>query len=53
MSMSDLMSSMDLDTFPQAAMVVFMGVFVLVVNRLFRQPKGELARAASLPIDDQ
>ena len=52
MSMSELMSSMDLSTFPQAALVLFAGAFALVVIRLARQPREEINRASHLPIDD-
>lgn len=52
MSMSELMSSMELSTFPQAALVLFAGAFALVVIRLARQPREEICRAARLPIED-
>lgn len=53
MSLTELMSAMDLDVYPQAALVIFLGVWILVVRRLFtRTGAAGLAAAASLPLDD-
>lgn len=53
MSMSQLMSFMDLDLWPQAALVLFFGVFVLVTVRLFaRGQKQAMHEAANLPFED-
>ena len=52
MSMSELMSSMDLSTFPQAELELLAGVFTLVVIRLAGRPREEIDRASRLPIDE-
>ncbi|MDX2145941.1 MAG: hypothetical protein SFZ23_00325 [Planctomycetota bacterium] len=51
--MSQLMSAMDLDVYPQIALVIFVGVFVLVMFRLLgRSMRAELERGATLPLED-
>lgn len=52
MSMSDLMSRMDLTTYPLVALVIFFGVFVLVFLRLMRVRDSEIRHGAQLPLDD-
>ena len=53
MRLTDIMSNMDLAVYPQAALVLFLGVFAAVVWRTFtrtsREAMQERARAA---IDD-
>lgn len=52
MSMSEVMSMSDLSLWPQLAMVLFAGVFLLVMRRLWATPKTEIGHAASLPLED-
>jgi hypothetical protein len=52
MSMSELMSMADLSLWPQLALVVFLGVFVLVMRRLWKSPASEINHGASLPFDE-
>jgi hypothetical protein len=46
------MSSMDLSTYPKAALVIFLGVFVLVLLRTVRKPRTEVTHNAQLPLED-
>lgn len=50
--MSDLMSSMDLSIWPQLAMVIFGGVFVLIAIRTMRLTKTELQNQAERALRD-
>lgn len=51
--MSQLMSAMNLWLFPTLALVFFLLAFLMIMARLFAPGRGpELARAASLPLDD-
>lgn len=53
MSLSDIMSSMDLAVWPIAALVIFVGVFTIIMFRSFK--RGSAAahqRAAQLPLSD-
>lgn len=52
MSMSDLMSRMDLTTYPLVALVIFFGVFVMIFLRLMRVRDSEIRHGAQLPLDD-
>ncbi|MFN0133954.1 MAG: hypothetical protein ACKVW3_15670 [Phycisphaerales bacterium] len=53
MRLSDIMSQMGLTVWPEAALVIFLGVFVLVVRRaLWRGRSAEIAHAAMLPLED-
>ena len=53
MSLTDLMSHMDLAVWPKMAMVLFLAVFVAVTVKALRGPKSELDRAAHMPMDDE
>ncbi len=54
MTLTDIMSAMKLSTFPQAAMLIFLGVFVAVVWRVYRRPSiREMDAAASIPLCDE
>jgi cbb3-type cytochrome oxidase subunit 3 len=54
MTMSDLISSLDLSTYPQVALVIFLLAFMTVLLRVFRRScKKEYLRAAMLPVDDR
>lgn len=53
MSLTDVMSAMDLAVYPQVAMVLFMAVFVSVAWRVLSKPRREEhARAARLPLEE-
>ena len=53
MSLSELMSSMDLSVYPQVALVLFLAVFVSVTWRIFTRRGREECRAhALLPLDE-
>ncbi|QOJ01316.1 MAG: hypothetical protein HRU70_12810 [Phycisphaeraceae bacterium] len=52
MSLTDLMSGMDLTIYPLVAMVLFIGVYALVARRVWLEPKVERDRQAGLPLDD-
>ncbi|MEO1230648.1 MAG: cbb3-type cytochrome c oxidase subunit 3 [Myxococcota bacterium] len=53
MSLSKLMSSMDLSLYPQIALVIFLAVFAGVLVRLFsRKHAEEYEKASRLPLDD-
>ncbi len=53
MRLSDIMGGLDLTIFPQAALVMFLGIFGVVMVRVFgRSRRAELDHAASMPLDD-
>jgi cbb3-type cytochrome oxidase subunit 3 len=53
-SLTDLMSNADLTVWPKAAMVIFLGVFVLVTVRALREGTREQRhRFASIPLEDE
>ncbi len=53
MRISDIVSNMNLATYPQIALVIFLGVFAAVAWRVFRNRHAqEYAEAARLPLDD-
>lgn len=53
MRLSDLMSRLELSVYPQVALVIFLGVFVAVMVRIFGRTRSrELDRAAMLPLED-
>lgn len=53
MRLSDIMGGLDLTVFPQAALVIFAGVFIVVLARVMGRSRGhELDQAAMLPLDD-
>lgn len=53
MSKSDLMSGMDLATYPQIALVLFLAVFAVMVVRVFSKRRAKEYEAASrLPLED-
>ena len=53
MRLSDIMSHMNLTLFPEVAMVLFLGVFAVVVWRVYRRRgAAELESHAALPLDD-
>lgn len=52
-SLSDLVGGLELSAYPQVALVIFLGVFVLVLLRVFaRSRKAEYERAATIPLED-
>ncbi len=53
MRLSDIMSAMNLDVYPQVALVIFLGVFCLVVLRvLSRRSREEAGRFAMLALEE-
>lgn len=53
MRLSEIMSQMNLDAYPQAALIIFLGVWVLVALRtLGRGRRAELDSASRLPLAD-
>ena len=52
MSLTDLMSGMNLSLYPQIALVIFLAVFFAVAVRVWRMPKDNADELARLPIDD-
>jgi cbb3-type cytochrome oxidase subunit 3 len=53
-SLTDIMSAMDLSVWPTAAMVIFTGVFVVVIARTFcKCRKAELDNAAFIPFEER
>jgi cbb3-type cytochrome oxidase subunit 3 len=50
---SDVISHLRLDLFPQIALVIFLAVFAAVVIRTYaRRRRDEFEHAANLPLDD-
>jgi cbb3-type cytochrome oxidase subunit 3 len=53
MRLSDIVGYVDLSTYPQAALVLFLGVFAAVAWRSFRRDvKEELEAIGRLPLED-
>lgn len=52
MRLSDIMGNMDLWVYPVVALVIFLGVFALVIRRTFEVPVQEHERNARLAVDD-
>ena len=53
MSLSDVVSHLDLAIWPKMALVLFVAVFVAVTVRALRGSKAELDHAAHLPIEEE
>lgn len=54
MRLSDVMSAMDLTTFPQVALVLFLGVFLVVVVRVYvRGRAADFEGVSRLPFEDE
>jgi cbb3-type cytochrome oxidase subunit 3 len=52
MKLSDVMSAMQLSTYAELGLVLFLFAFVLVAIDLARKNKEELEHAEQLPLDD-
>jgi hypothetical protein len=52
MKLSDIMSHMNLATYPTVALVLFLGVFVLIAVRVMRAAGAEMDRCGRLPLDE-
>jgi len=53
MKLSDIMSEMGLAIYAEAALVIFVGVFLAVAYRLFRsQSSAELEAVSRLPLEE-
>ena len=50
--MQDVLGHLDLSTYPQAALVLFLGAFLAVLVRAVRSDPGEQQRAALLPLEE-
>lgn len=48
MRLSDVIGSLELSTFPQIALVIFLGVFAAICIRMVRSTTREQMRAASM-----
>jgi hypothetical protein len=53
MSLTDVVSHLDLAIWPKMAMVLFLAVFVAVMARVLRTGKGDMDRAAHMPIEEE
>lgn len=53
MRLSDIMSRMDLTIWPVAALVIFLGIFILIAMRTMSRSVTELRHEASLPLQDE
>ena len=54
MRLSDIMSHADLATFPEVALLLFLGIFALVVVRLYlRRGSTALQQYADMPLRDE
>lgn len=51
MKLSDIMSHMQLSTYPQVALVLFLAVFANVVVYVWRMPRALMLRRANLPLE--
>jgi cbb3-type cytochrome oxidase subunit 3 len=52
MRLSDIMSRMDLTIWPVAALVIFLGIFVLIAMRTIKRSSEDIRAEASLPLLD-
>ncbi len=52
MSLTDIMSNADLSVYPQIAMVIFLGVFVLVAYRTIRSDPRAMRKMAESALHD-
>lgn len=52
MRLSEIMSRMDLTVWPIAALVIFVGVFIVVARRAFARTSSENEHAAAMPLSD-
>ena len=52
MSLSDIIGNMNLATFPQAAMLLFLLVFAAVTVRVLRRPRSDMRACAEIPLED-
>lgn len=53
MRMSEIMSAMDLSVWPKAALIIFIGVFVIMAWRTWRESNSDMAHNAALPMEDE
>jgi hypothetical protein len=52
MSLSDIVSHMQLDVFPNLALVLFLAAFAMVLYKVARTTRAEADRQASIPLSD-
>ncbi|MBI5865453.1 MAG: hypothetical protein HZB38_13285 [Planctomycetes bacterium] len=53
MSLTDIMSNMHLSIYTQIALVIFVGVFALIVLRTWRTDRAQTDSWANLPLEDE
>lgn len=51
MRLSDILRQLDLSAYPQAALVLFLAVFVAVAWRALRTPGSEMERCSHIPLE--
>lgn len=52
MSLTEIMSAMDLTLFPQIGLAIFFVVFLAIVWHTWVRPRTEIDHQARLPLDD-
>jgi hypothetical protein len=52
MRLSDILSGVDLTVYPLIALVIFVGIFVVVLVRVARASRASIRDAAALPLAD-
>ena len=52
MSLSDVMSHLELSVYAEVGLVLFFGVFVSVTARVLRASRDEMRANAALPLED-
>ncbi len=52
MSLTDIMSNMELSIYPQIALIIFFGIFVAVAYRALRTTSQAAKTRAALPFDE-
>jgi len=52
MSLSEIMSSMDLAVWPQIGLILFLAAFLAIVVRVLRRKRPDLDQIAALPLAD-
>jgi cbb3-type cytochrome oxidase subunit 3 len=52
MSLTEIVSFLELSIFPSIALVFFLTAFMAILWRVLRQPRAETDLAASIPLDD-
>ena len=53
MSLTEIVSFLELSVFPSVALVFFLTAFLAILWRVLRQPRTETDLAACIPLDDE